>query len=78
MENKRQVHSYGNKKSTHRAGRFYTQDDQWFFRVRETEDQGPFSTKQLAEEQLKTYLQNYDYPKSFKGAFDFRKVKLKG
>ena len=77
MENKQQRHSYVNQENNHRSGRFYTKDNEWFFRVRETADQGPFTTKQLAEEQLKKYLQNYDYPKNFMAAFDFRKLKLK-
>lgn len=45
-----------NKSKPYRSGRFYIIADEWFYSVRETEDQGPYSSKQTAEDSLKIYL----------------------
>ena len=42
--------------SPYRSGRFYLVSNQWYFSVREQDDQGPFNSKQSAEDSLKLYL----------------------
>lgn len=49
-----------NKSKPYRSGRFYIVADEWFFSVRETEDQGPYSSKLIAEESLKNYLSDHE------------------
>ena len=51
----------GGYKSKQRSGRFYYVKNEWFFSVREKEDQGPYSSKVLAELGLKEYLINNVY-----------------
>ena len=45
-----------NKSKQYRSGRFYSIANEWCFSVREAEDQGPYSSKLSAEENLKRYL----------------------
>lgn len=40
----------------YRTSRFYTIANEWFFSVRETTDQGPFMSKENAEEGLEIYI----------------------
>ena len=40
----------------YRTSRFYTVANEWFFSVRETDDQGPFINKISAEEGLGVYV----------------------
>ena len=40
----------------YRTSRFYTIANEWFFSVRETADQGPFMSKENAEEGLEIYI----------------------
>ena len=44
-----------------RSGRFYSIANEWYFCVREQQDQGPFPTKETAEDNLKTYLMDYSH-----------------
>lgn len=59
-----------------RSGRFYIVDNEWYFSVREQQDQGPFPTKESAEENLKLYLQDYAHFGMSRGKFDINKIKL--
>ena len=58
MENRRiSAKRVVNKETTpYRSGRFYTIESQWFFSVRETQDQGPYSNKKEAEVKLEQYI----------------------
>jgi len=47
--------------SPYRSGRFYSVKNEWFYSVRETEDQGPFMSKHSAENNLKSYLNDYEH-----------------
>ena len=40
----------------YRTSRFYTVANEWYFSVRETDDQGPFINKLSAEEGLELYV----------------------
>ena len=40
----------------YRTSRFYTLENEWYFSVRETDDQGPFINKLSAEEGLELYI----------------------
>lgn len=55
--------------SPYRSGRFYSVANEWYFSVRETDDQGPFTSKLSAEKNLKNYLMDCEH-------FDTKKVKL--
>ena len=55
-----------NKSKSYRSGRFYIVADEWFYSVRETEDQGPYSSKQMAEESLKIIFQIMNFSKQGK------------
>jgi len=63
-----------NKSKSYRSGRFYIVADEWFFSVRESEDQGPYSSKQMAEESLKNYLSDSDSFNTRKTVPDFLKI----
>ena len=43
----------------YRTSRFYTVANEWFFSVRETTDQGPFMSKERAEEGLEVYISDF-------------------
>ena len=43
-------------KSYFQSDRFFQVDKQWFFYVRETNEQGPFPTKEYAQSELHAYL----------------------
>ena len=73
MENRR---DRDNQQSHFRSGRFYSVANEWFFCVREKEDQGPFPSKVLAEENLKTYLMDYQHFNPDKNKFDISKLKI--
>lgn len=62
--------------SQFRSGRFYTVANEWYYSVREKEDQGPFPTKTVAEDNLKSYLTDCDHFKSDIPKFDIRSIKL--
>ena len=47
-----------------RYGRFYLVGREWYFSVRETQDQGPFSSRDNAEQGLKIFLADIDKIKS--------------
>ena len=58
MENRR----IGDKQDQpYRTSRFYSVANEWFFSVRETEDQGPYRNKLSAEEGLKVYVDDYQH-----------------
>ena len=76
MENKENKRS-GDDQHTHfRSGRFYSVANEWYFCIREKEDQGPFPTKDLAEDHLKTYLMDFEHFNTEKIKFDINKIKL--
>ncbi len=56
MENKKNNRHGDKQVSPYRSGRFYAVANEWYFSVRETGDQGPYTSKLVAEENLKTYL----------------------
>ncbi|MEQ8689689.1 MAG: DUF6316 family protein [Pseudomonadales bacterium] len=43
-------------KSFFKSDRFFESNGQWFFSTRETEDQGPFISRDLAASELHAYL----------------------
>ena len=60
-------HRYGEKNiQSYRSSRFYSVASEWFFSVRETEDQGPFINKTNAEEGLRFYISDCEHFKSKK------------
>ncbi|MDX1285643.1 MAG: DUF6316 family protein [Draconibacterium sp.] len=59
-----------------RSGRFYSIANEWYFSVREQQDQGPFPTKESAEENLKIYLADYAHFGMSRGSFDINKLKI--
>lgn len=61
MDNNENMRSGENRFTPYRSGRFYSVDNEWYFSVRETEDQGPFSSKLSAENGLKTYLSDFEH-----------------
>ena len=50
--------------SPYRSGRFYTVANEWYFSVRDSEDQGPYSSKCAAEQNLVDYLIDSEHFKS--------------
>jgi len=76
MEN-REDSCKGEQTNPHfRSGRFYTVDNEWYFSVREQQDQGPFPTKESAENHLKTYLMDHAHYRMGKRKFDINKLKI--
>lgn len=69
MENNSNKRVGEEKESPYRSGRFYTIANEWFFCVREKEDQGPYISKDLAEKGLKNYLMD-------KAHFNSKEIKL--
>ncbi len=61
MENKVNKCDGDKQNSPYRSGRFYTVANEWYFSVREAEDQGPYSSKQAAENSLKSYLLDFEH-----------------
>lgn len=61
MENKKNIRRGDKKVSPYRSGRFYSIADEWYFSVRETKDQGPYTSKLIAEKCLKTYLLDHQH-----------------
>ena len=61
MKNNQNMRSGENQLTPYRSGRFYSIDNEWYFSVRETEDQGPFSSKLTAENSLKTYIMDFEH-----------------
>jgi len=59
--NKKINRSGENTQSTNGSSRFYCVATEWFFSVREQEDQGPFSSKLSAEIGLESYLSDYEF-----------------
>jgi len=59
--NNKKNRSGENTQSAYRTSRFYCVATQWYFSVREKEDQGPYSSKLSAEKELKMYLSDYEY-----------------
>lgn len=41
-----------------RSGRFFYIDQKWYFSCREGRDQGPFNSREAAEQALHKYIQN--------------------
>ena len=76
MENSDNGRNGEDTRSHFRSGRFYSIANEWYFCVREQQDQGPFPTKESAESQLKTYLNDHDYFDEEKTKFDINKMKL--
>ena len=76
MENSENSRNGEEKKPHFRSGRFYSIDNEWYFCVREEQDQGPFPTKESAEDHLKTYLMDYAHFREDKVKFDINKMKL--
>lgn len=50
-----------NTQLAYRSSRFYCVATEWYFSVREQEDQGPYSSKLSAENGLKMYLSDCEY-----------------
>ena len=61
MKNNEKIRSGENQLTPYRSGRFYSIDNEWYFSVRETDDQGPFSSKLSAEKSLNTYLSDFEH-----------------
>ena len=59
-----------------RSGRFYSVANEWYFCVREQQDQGPFPTKESAEDHLKTYLMDHAHFSENNLKFDITRLKL--
>lgn len=76
MENKENKRSGDQHEPHFRLGRFYSVANEWYFCVREKEDQGPFPSKLSAEESLKTYLMDCGHFSFDKMKFDINKLKL--
>lgn len=76
MENKEDSRKGEDVKSHFRSGRFYSVANEWYFCVREQQDQGPFPTKESAEDHLKTYLTDHAHFSVDKTKFDINKIKL--
>jgi len=60
--------------SPSRSGRFYSVASEWFFSVREQEDQGPYDSKQVAEQNLKIYLLVREHMSSNKTKQNYMKL----
>jgi hypothetical protein len=76
MENSENSRNGEQTKAHFRSGRFYSVDNEWYFSVREQQDQGPFPTKESAEDHLKTYLMDHAHFNMDKAKFDINKLKL--
>lgn len=76
METKENNRKDDGSKTHFRSGRFYSVADEWYFCVREKQDQGPFPTKVTAEECLKTYLSDFEHFRSNETKFDINKIKI--
>lgn len=61
MENKKNIRCGDKQVSPYRSGRFYSIANEWYFSVREAKDQGPYSSKLIAEDNLKTYLLDHEH-----------------
>jgi len=63
MENINSINIRNNEKqgSSNRFSRFYSVANEWYFSVREEEDQGPYSSRLAAENNLKKYLLNKEH-----------------
>ena len=68
MENKVMKRSGELSGSAYRSGRFYSVGKEWFFSVREVDEQGPYFSKLSAEIGLNMYLLDIE-------AFDASKIK---
>lgn len=67
----------GEKELSHfRTGRFYSADNEWYFSVRGANDQGPYTTKVAAENNLKTYLMDHEHFNANKTKLDIDSLKL--
>ena len=69
MDSKKHIRSGEIQASVYQSGRFYSVANEWYFSVREAEDQGPYSSKPDAEKQLKIYIsdqQHFNDKKLFK------------
>ncbi|MCW8901292.1 MAG: DUF6316 family protein [Gammaproteobacteria bacterium] len=76
MENREHKRASDDQQAHFRSGRFYSVANEWYFCVREKEDQGPFSSKALAEESLITYLMDYESFNTKNIKFDLNKIKI--
>ena len=56
MEQKDKTRSGEEHTVAFRSGRFYSVGNDWYFSVRELDDQGPFSSRENAELGLRVYL----------------------
>jgi uncharacterized protein DUF6316 len=61
MENNKNKRHRDKNNSPFRSSRFYSIATEWYFSVRETVDQGPYSSKLIAENSLKTYLLDLEH-----------------
>ena len=62
--------------SPYRSGRFYTVANEWYFSVRDAQDQGPYSSKFVAEQSLVNYLIDSEHFKSTEVKFNLNNLKL--
>jgi len=76
MENKIIKRSGDLEKSHYRTGRFYSVENEWYFSVRETGEQGPYMSKLSAEIGLKMYLLDIEHFKEKKTSSTFGDLKL--
>lgn len=76
MENTKNKRDGEDNEPHFRSGRFYSIDNEWYFSVREKQDQGPFPTKEFAEEQLRLYLLDFAHFNLDKKSFDFYNIKI--
>jgi len=76
MQNQENKRNSENEKPYFRSGRFYSIANEWYFSVRENQDQGPFPSKAVAEDYLKTYLMDYTHLNTDKESFDFYNMKI--
>ncbi len=64
------------RESSYRSGRFYSVDNEWFFSVRELDEQGPYFSKLSAEIGLKMYLLDMEHFKMNKTKSGINDLKL--
>ncbi|MCK4865421.1 MAG: hypothetical protein KAT06_08300 [Gammaproteobacteria bacterium] len=64
------------RESPYRTGRFYSVDNEWFFSVRELDEQGPYFSKLSAEIGLKMYLLDMEHFKMNKTKSGINDLKL--
>lgn len=76
METKNDSRSGEKKESLYRSGRFYSVSNEWYFSVRETDDQGPYLNKLTAEKGLKDYLLDYEHFSVEKNKLNINNLKL--